>query len=73
MLPGAVTSDSDLVAELIAHELGRYPESSEDGRALPPPDPSTTTTTPGGSTTTTGGAPTCLDGTAWSRTTPSLN
>src|SRR5690606_13341582 len=34
MLPGAVTSDSDLVAELIAHELGATPERSEDGRAL---------------------------------------
>jgi amidophosphoribosyltransferase len=34
MLPGAVTSDSDLVAELIARELGRTPESSSDGRAL---------------------------------------
>ena len=34
MLPGAVTSDSDLVAELIARQLGRSPESSSDGRAL---------------------------------------
>jgi amidophosphoribosyltransferase len=34
MLPGAVTSDSDLVAELLARELGRTPESSSDGRAL---------------------------------------
>jgi amidophosphoribosyltransferase len=34
MLPGAVTSDSDLVAELLARELGRHPESSSDGRAL---------------------------------------
>ena len=34
MLPGAVTSDSDLVAELLARELGRSPESSADGRAL---------------------------------------
>ncbi len=34
MLPGTVTSDSDLVAELIATELGRHPEASSDGRAL---------------------------------------
>ncbi|HEY5154826.1 MAG TPA: amidophosphoribosyltransferase [Acidimicrobiales bacterium] len=34
MLPGTVTSDSDLVAELIATELGRHPEASADGRAL---------------------------------------
>lgn len=34
MLPGTVSSDSDLVAELVARELGRYPESSSDGRAL---------------------------------------
>jgi len=34
MLPGTVSSDSDLVAELIANELGRHPESSSDGRAL---------------------------------------
>src|SRR3954447_3590421 len=34
MLPGTVTSDSDLVAELVARELGRYPETSSDGRAL---------------------------------------
>jgi len=34
MLPGTVSSDSDLVAELIAMELARHPESSSDGRAL---------------------------------------
>jgi amidophosphoribosyltransferase len=34
MLPGAITSDSDLVAELISRELARDPESSADGRAL---------------------------------------
>jgi amidophosphoribosyltransferase len=34
MLPGTVTSDSDLMAELIAQELGKRPESSSDGRAL---------------------------------------
>ena len=34
MLPGMVTSDSDLMAELIARELGRDPETSADGRAL---------------------------------------
>ena len=34
MLPGTVSSDSDLVAELIGNELGRHPESSSDGRAL---------------------------------------
>ena len=34
MLPGAITSDSDLVAELLADELGRHPEASSDGRAL---------------------------------------
>jgi amidophosphoribosyltransferase len=34
MLPGAVTSDSDLVAELIARELSHHPETSSDGRAL---------------------------------------
>ncbi len=34
MLPGAVTSDSDLVAELIAQELALTPERSDDGRAL---------------------------------------
>src|SRR3954471_24949910 len=28
MLPGTVSSDSDLVAELVARELGRYPETS---------------------------------------------
>ncbi len=34
MLPGAITSDSDVVAELLANELGRHPEASSDGRAL---------------------------------------
>ncbi len=34
MLPGAITSDSDVVAELLADELGRHPEASSDGRAL---------------------------------------
>ena len=34
MLPGTVSSDSDVVAELIANELGRHPEASSDGRAL---------------------------------------
>jgi amidophosphoribosyltransferase len=34
MLPGTVSSDSDLVAELLATELGRHPEASSDGRAL---------------------------------------
>jgi amidophosphoribosyltransferase len=34
MLPGTVTSDSDLMAELIAAELGKQPESTSDGRAL---------------------------------------
>jgi amidophosphoribosyltransferase len=34
MLPGTVSSDSDVVAELIANELGRHPEASADGRAL---------------------------------------
>jgi len=34
MLPGTVTSDSDLVAELLAAELAREPEQSADGRAL---------------------------------------
>ncbi len=34
MLPGTVASDSDLVAELFADELGKNPESSADGRAL---------------------------------------
>ncbi|MCD9624567.1 amidophosphoribosyltransferase [Rhabdothermincola sp. EGI L10124] len=34
MLPGTVTSDSDLMAELIAAELGKHPDSSSDGRAL---------------------------------------
>ena len=34
MLPGTVTSDSDLVAELLAAELGKEPEQSSDGRAL---------------------------------------
>ena len=34
MLPNAVTSDSDLVAELIYQELASSPEASHDGRAL---------------------------------------
>jgi amidophosphoribosyltransferase len=34
MLPGAVSSDSDVMAELIAHELGKNPEESSDHRAL---------------------------------------
>ena len=34
MLPGTVASDSDLMAELLADELGKNPESSADGRAL---------------------------------------
>jgi amidophosphoribosyltransferase len=34
MLPGTVSSDSDLVAELIAAELAKEPEASSDGRAL---------------------------------------
>jgi amidophosphoribosyltransferase len=34
MLPGTITSDSDLVAELLASELGKDPGQSSDGRAL---------------------------------------
>jgi amidophosphoribosyltransferase len=34
MLPGAITSDSDLVAELLAKELAQTPDASADGRAL---------------------------------------
>ncbi|MCC5952772.1 MAG: amidophosphoribosyltransferase [Acidimicrobiia bacterium] len=34
MLPGAVTSDTDLVAELITRELAADPEPTSDGRAL---------------------------------------
>jgi amidophosphoribosyltransferase len=34
MLPGTVTSDSDLVAELIAAELAAEPEQPADGRAV---------------------------------------
>jgi amidophosphoribosyltransferase len=34
MLPGLVTSDSDLVAELIERELARDPEETHDHRAL---------------------------------------
>ncbi|MGV3760818.1 MAG: amidophosphoribosyltransferase [Actinomycetota bacterium] len=30
MLPGTVTSDTDLIAELIAHELGQLPEEDAD-------------------------------------------
>ena len=34
MLPGTITSDSDVMTELIARELGKTPERSDDGRAL---------------------------------------
>jgi amidophosphoribosyltransferase len=34
MLPGTVGSDTDLVAELLAHELGAEPEERSDERAL---------------------------------------
>jgi len=34
MLPGTVTSDSDLMAALLADELGKHPAASADGRAL---------------------------------------
>jgi len=34
MLPGTVTSDTDLIAELIAAELGHLPEERSDERAL---------------------------------------
>ncbi|GIU84707.1 MAG: amidophosphoribosyltransferase [Acidimicrobiales bacterium] len=34
MLPGVVTSDSDLLAELLAAEIGRTPDTRSDGRAL---------------------------------------
>jgi amidophosphoribosyltransferase len=34
MLPGTVTSDSDVVAELLERELARDPHQSSDGRAL---------------------------------------
>ena len=34
MLPGMVTSDSDVVAELLEQELARLPEESSDHRAL---------------------------------------
>jgi amidophosphoribosyltransferase len=34
MLPGTITSDSDVMAELIAAELAKHPETSEDRRAL---------------------------------------
>lgn len=34
MLPGTITSDSDVMTELIAAELGKHPETSGDGRAL---------------------------------------
>jgi amidophosphoribosyltransferase len=34
MLPGTVTSDSDLIAELVAREIGRRDEPSPDGRDL---------------------------------------
>jgi amidophosphoribosyltransferase len=34
MLPGTVTSDTDLVAELVAHELAQLPEDRSDERDL---------------------------------------
>jgi amidophosphoribosyltransferase len=34
MLPGTITSDSDVMTEMISSELGKYPETSDDGRAL---------------------------------------
>lgn len=34
MLPGSITSDSDLLAEMIATELAKDPDQSSDGRAL---------------------------------------
>lgn len=34
MLPGSLNSDSDLLAEMIAIELGKDPDQSADGRAL---------------------------------------
>ena len=34
MLPGTITSDSDVMTEMIASELGKFPETSDDGRAL---------------------------------------
>jgi amidophosphoribosyltransferase len=34
MLPGTITSDSDVMTEMIAIELGKNPETSDDGRAL---------------------------------------
>lgn len=34
MLPGSITSDSDLVAELIERELAAHPQPSSDGREL---------------------------------------
>ena len=34
MLPGTITSDSDVMTEMIAGELGKHPDSSADGRAL---------------------------------------
>ena len=34
MLPGTVTSDTDLVAELIGNELGHLPEEASDDRDL---------------------------------------
>ena len=34
MLPGTITSDSDVMTEMIAAELAKSPETSDDGRAL---------------------------------------
>ena len=34
MLPGTVTSDTDLVAELIGNELAHLPEEASDDRDL---------------------------------------
>ena len=34
MLPGTVTSDSDVMTEMISVELAKNPETSDDGRAL---------------------------------------
>ena len=35
MLPGTVTSDSDLIAELLAHELGRHEPLPDEGAEAP--------------------------------------
>jgi amidophosphoribosyltransferase len=34
MLPGTITSDSDVMTEMIASELAKHPDQSADGRAL---------------------------------------